>query len=412
VRRVVVTGVGAMTPLGIGATAYWEGSKAGCSGIRRIENFDPSNLSVQIAGEVPDFVAKDFMDMKVARRMDRFAQFAVAASREAIEHAKLEITDENREMVGVVVNTGGGGIPTIEQEVGNMLEKGPGRVSPFLIPIFAPNMASCQVSIAFGIHGPSSTSAAACASGIQAFVDAVHIVERGEADVVIAGGTEAGITPVAVAGLANMGALSKRNDDPAGASRPFDSGRDGFVFSEGGAVMVLEAEEHALRRGAEIICEAKGGAYTSDAFHITAPDPGGRGAALAMKRAIKWSGLEPTDVQYVAAHATATPIGDIAETEAIKQAFGDHARKLAISANKSMVGHLLGAAGAVSALSCVMAIVDGVVPPTINLTDPDPACDLDYIPNVSRELKVDVAVANGFGFGGQNACTVFARYNS
>jgi 3-oxoacyl-[acyl-carrier-protein] synthase II len=401
-----------MTPLGIGATAYWEGSKAGCSGIRRIENFDPSNLSVQIAGEVPDFVAKDFMDMKVARRMDRFAQFAVAASREAIEHAKLEITDENREMVGVVVNTGGGGIPTIEQEVGNMLEKGPGRVSPFLIPIFAPNMASCQVSIAFGIHGPSSTSAAACASGIQAFVDAVHIVERGEADVVIAGGTEAGITPVAVAGLANMGALSKRNDDPAGASRPFDRGRDGFVFSEGGAVMVLEAEEHALRRGAEIICEAKGGAYTSDAFHITAPDPGGRGAALAMKRAIKWSGLEPTDVQYVAAHATATPIGDIAETEAIKQAFGDHARKLAISANKSMVGHLLGAAGAVSALSCVMAIVDGVVPPTINLTDPDPACDLDYIPNVSRELKVDVAVANGFGFGGQNACTVFARYNS
>jgi 3-oxoacyl-[acyl-carrier-protein] synthase II len=399
-----------MTPLGIGATAYWEGSKAGRSGIRHIESFDPSNLPVQIAGEVPGFVPKDYMDMKVSRRMDRFAQFAVAAAREAIEHAKLDITDENREMVGVVVNTGGGGIPTIEQEVGNMLQKGPGRVSPFLIPIFAPNMASCQVSIVFGIHGPSSTSAAACASGIQAFVDAVHIIERGEADVVLAGGTEAGITPVAIAGLTNMGALSRRNDDPAGASRPFDSGRDGFVFSEGGAVMVLEAEEHALNRGAPIICEAKGGAYTSDAFHITAPDPGGRGAALAMKRALKWSGLEPTDVQYVAAHATATPIGDIAETEAIKLAFGDHAQKLAISANKSMVGHLLGAAGAVSALSCVMAIVDGIVPPTINLTDPDPACDLDYIPNVSRELNVNVAVANGFGFGGQNACAVFTRY--
>jgi len=403
--------VGAITPLGIGAAAYWERSKAGCSGIRHIENFDPSNLPVQIAGEVPGFVAKDFMDMKVARRMDRFAQFAVAASREALEQAKLEITDGNREMVGVVVNTGGGGIPTIEHEVGNMLEKGPGRVSPFLIPIFAPNMASCQVSIAFGIHGPSSTSAAACASGIQAFVDAVHIIERGEADIVLTGGTEAGITPVAIAGLANMNALSRRNDDPARASRPFDSGRDGFVFSEGGAIMVLEAEEHALNRGAKIICEAKGGAYTSDAFHITAPDPSGRGAALAMKRAIKWAGLEPTDVQYVAAHATATPIGDIAETEAIKQAFSDHASKLAISANKSMVGHLLGAAGAVSALSCVMAIVEGIVPPTINLTDPDPACDLDYIPNVSRELEVNVALANGFGFGGQNACAVFAKYD-
>jgi 3-oxoacyl-[acyl-carrier-protein] synthase II len=366
---------------------------------------------VQIAGEVPGFVPKDFMDPKVARRMDRFAQFAVASAREAIEQAKLEITDENREMIGVVVNTGGGGIPTIEQEVGNMHEKGAGRVSPFLIPIFAPNMASCQVSIAFGIRGPSSTSAAACASGIQAFIDAVHIIERGEADVVLTGGTEAGITPVAIAGLANMGALSRRNGDPAGASRPFDSGRDGFVFSEGGAVMVLESEEHALNRGANIICEANGGAYTSAAFHITAPDPSGRGAALAMKRALKWSGLESTDVQYVAAHATATPIGDIAETEAIKQAFGDHARKLAISANKSMIGHLLGAAGAVSALSCVMAIVDGVVPPTINLTDPDPACDLDYVPNTSRKLDVNVAVANGFGFGGQNACAVFAKYS-
>jgi 3-oxoacyl-[acyl-carrier-protein] synthase II len=411
VKRVVVTGVGAMTPLGIGATAYWENSKAGRSGIRHIESFDPSNLPVTIAGEVPNFEAKDFMDPKGARRMDRFAQFAVASSREALEQSKFEITDENRENVGVVVNTGGGGIPTIEREVGTMHEKGPSRVSPFLIPIFAPNMASCQVSIAFGIHGPSTTSAAACASGIQAFVDATHIIRRGEADVVIAGGSEAGVTPVAIAGLANMGALSRRNDDPAKASRPFDSGRDGFVFSEGGAVMVLESEEHALARGAKIICEVKGGAYTSDAFHITAPDPGGTGAALAMKRALKWAELQPSDVQYVAAHATATPIGDIAETEAIKLAFGDHAQKLAISANKSMVGHLLGAAGAVSALSCVMAIVDNIAPPTINLTDPDPACDLDYVPNVARRLDINVAIANGFGFGGQNACAVFARYN-
>ncbi|MEA2531411.1 MAG: 3-oxoacyl-[acyl-carrier-protein] synthase [Thermomicrobiales bacterium] len=409
-KRVVVTGVGAVTPLGIGAETFWEGLTAGRSGIRRIEAWDPSDLEVQIGGEVRGFEAKDFMDFKAARRMDRFAQFAVAAGREALDHAGLEITDDNREMVGVVVNTGGGGIPTIENEVGLMHTKGPKRVSPFLIPLFAPNMASCQVSIAFGIRGPSSTSAAACASGVQAFVDAVHMIRRGEVDVALTGGTEAGITPVAVAGLGNMGALSRRNDDPAGASRPFDLGRDGFVFSEGAAIMVLESEEHAVRRGASVICEVAGGAYTSDAFHITAPDPSGSGAALAMKRALKWAELEPTAVDYVAAHATATPLGDIAETEALKQALGDHAYKVAISANKSMLGHLLGAAGAVSSLACVLAIRDNLVPPTINLTDPDPKCDLDYVPNTARQLPVNVAMANGFGFGGQNACAVFRRF--
>jgi 3-oxoacyl-[acyl-carrier-protein] synthase II len=410
VKRVVVTGIGAVTPLGIGTDAFWSGMTAGCSGIRRIEAWDPSELEVQIAGEVRGFEAKDFMDFKAARRMDRFAQFAVAAAREAIGQAKLAITDENREMVGVVVNTGGGGIPTIESEVQVMHTKGSKRVSPFLIPLFAPNMASCQVSIAFGIRGPSVTSAAACASGIQAFVDAVHLIRRGEVDVAIAGGTESGITPVAVAGLANMGALSRRNDDPAGASRPFDCGRDGFVFSEGAGVMVLESEEHAARRGAEVICEVCGGAYTSDAFHITAPDPAGSGAALAMKRALKWAEIEPTAVDYVAAHATATPIGDVAETDAIKQALGDQAYEVAISANKSMVGHLLGAAGAVTALTCVLAIRDNVAPPTINLTDPDPKCDLDYVPNVARKMPIDVAIGNGFGFGGQNACVVFRRF--
>jgi 3-oxoacyl-[acyl-carrier-protein] synthase II len=402
--------VGAVTPLGIGAETFWEGLTAGRSGIRRIEAWDPSDLEVQIGGEVRGFEAKDFMDFKAARRMDRFAQFAVAAGREALDHAGLEITDDNREMVGVVVNTGGGGIPTIENEVGLMHTKGPKRVSPFLIPLFAPNMASCQVSIAFGIRGPSSTSAAACASGVQAFVDAVHMIRRGEVDVAVTGGTEAGITPVAVAGLGNMGALSRRNDDPAGASRPFDLGRDGFVFSEGAAIMVLESEEHAVRRGASVICEVAGGAYTSDAFHITAPDPSGSGAALAMKRALKWAELEPSAVDYVAAHATATPLGDIAETEALKQALGEHAYKVAISANKSMLGHLLGAAGAVSSLACVLAIRDNLVPPTINLTDPDPKCDLDYVPNTARQLPVNVAMANGFGFGGQNACAVFRRF--
>jgi 3-oxoacyl-[acyl-carrier-protein] synthase II len=410
VKRVVVTGVGAITPLGIGTGAFWQGLTAGCSGIRRIEAWDPSELEVQIAGEVRGFDPKAFMDFKIARRMDRFAQFAVAASREALEHSGLDISDENREMIGVVVNTGGGGIPTIQNEVEVMQAKGPKRVSPFTIPLFAPNMASCQVSIAFGIRGPSSTSAAACASGIQAYIDAVHMIRRGEVDAVLAGGAEAGITSVAVAGLANMGALSRRNDDPAGASRPFDLGRDGFVFSEGAAVMVLESEEHAVRRGASVICEAAGGAYTSDAFHITAPDPTGRGAALAMKRALKWAELEPAAVDYVAAHATATPIGDVAETDAIKQALGDHASKVAISANKSMVGHLLGAAGAVSSLACVLAIRDNIAPPTINLTDPDPKCDLDYVPNVARKMPIDVALANGFGFGGQNACAVFRRF--
>jgi 3-oxoacyl-[acyl-carrier-protein] synthase II len=408
--RVVVTGIGAITPLGIGADVFWDGLTAGRSGIRRITAFDPSGLAVQIAGEVPGFAAKEFMDFKAARRMDRYAQFAVAAAREAVGHAGLCITDENRERIGVVVNTGGGGIPTIEAEVNNMAAKGPSRVSPFLIPIFAPNMASCQVSITFGTVGPSVTSAAACASGVQAFVDAVHMIQRGDADVVLTGGTEAGITPVAVAGLANMGALSRRNDDPAAACRPFDCDRDGFVFSEGAAVVVLESEEHAVRRGASVLCEVVGGALTSDAYHITAPAPGGAGAGRAMTLALNRAEMAPHQVDYVAAHATATSIGDIAETEAIKHAFGDHAPKLAISANKSMLGHLLGAAGAVSGLACILAIRDGCVPPTINLDTPDPACDLDYVPNVARQMRVDVAIANGFGFGGQNAVALFRRF--
>lgn len=409
-KRIVVTGVGAVSPLGVGAEATWAGLLAGRSGVRRITQWDPSKLDVQIAGEVPDFVAKDHMDFKLAKRMDRFAHFAVASAREAIDQAGLEITPENTDRVAVMVNTGGGGIPTIEHDVTAMDHRGQRFVSPLLIPLFAPNMASCQVSIAFGIHGPSITSAAACASGIQAFIDAVHLIHRDEADVVLTGGTESGITPVAVAGLANMGALSRRNEAPEQASRPFDADRDGFVFSEGGSVMVLETEEHALARGADILAEVHGGAYTSDAYHITAPHPEGKGAATAMRRALERARIAPERVDYVAAHATATPLGDAAETNALKLVFGDHAPKLAISANKSMVGHLLGAAGAISALSCVMAIRDGKVHPTINLETADPACDLDYVPNAAREMNVDVAIANGFGFGGQNACTVFSKY--
>jgi 3-oxoacyl-[acyl-carrier-protein] synthase II len=409
-KRIVVTGVGAVSPLGIGLKATWDGLLAGRSGIRKIQHWDASKLDVQIAGEVDGFVAKDHMDFKQAKRMDRFAQFGVAAAREALENSGLTIDASNADRVAVVVNTGGGGIPTIEHDVNMMHDRGQKFVSPLLIPLFAPNMASCQVSMAFGIHGPSITSAAACASGIQAFIDAYYMFQRDEADVILTGGTESGITPVAVAGLANMQALSKRNDDPAAASRPFDGERDGFVFSEGSAVFVLETEEHALARGADIIAEVHGGAYTSDAYHITAPHPEGKGAATAMTRAIKRAGFQPTDVDYIAAHATATLIGDVAETNALKTAFGDHARKLAISANKSMVGHLLGAAGAVSGLGCVMAIRDNIVHPTINLHTPDPKCDLDYVPNVKREMQVNVALANGFGFGGQNAVAVFSKY--
>jgi 3-oxoacyl-[acyl-carrier-protein] synthase II len=341
--------------------------------------------------------------------MDRFAHFGIAATREALADASLAITDENRERVAIVMNTGGGGIPTIETNVTAMAVKGPSRVGPLVIPMFAPNMASSQVSIAFGVYGPTITSAAACASGVQAYVDAVRLLRAGEADVVITGGTEAGITPVALTSLAHMQALSRRNDEPERASRPFDLDRDGFVFGEGAGVLILETEEHAVRRGASVYAEALGGALTSDAFHLTAPEPSGRGARMAMTNALKNAGMEPHEIDYIAAHATSTQVGDAAETLAIKGALGEHAREVAISANKSMVGHMLGAAGAISAIASVLAIRDGVVPPTINLDTSDPVCDLDYVPNVARELTVDAAMINGFGFGGQNASAIFRR---
>ncbi|MCC6944502.1 MAG: beta-ketoacyl-ACP synthase II [Thermomicrobiales bacterium] len=410
--RVVVTGAGALSPLGIGAETLWQEMLAGKSGIRQIENFDVSDLEVRIGGEVRNFDPKDYIDAKLAKRMDRFSHFSVTAAAEALKNADFEITDDNRERVGVIVNTGGGGIPVMEVEVEHMLEKGPKWVHPLLIALFAPNMASCQVSMVFGIHGPTVTSSAACASGIQAFVQGYQMLERNEVDLVIAGGSEAGLRRTSVTAMANMGALSKRNDDPEGASRPFDLGRDGFVFAEGAGLLILEREEHALNRGAPILAELTGGAFTSDAFHITAPNPDGVHAGRAMSLAIERSGLLPSDIDYVAAHATATPLGDIAETDAVKRAFGDHAYKLALSANKSMVGHLLGAAGGVSAIACVFAIRDGIVPPTINLTDPDPRCDLDYVPNVARKMTVNAALANGFGFGGQNAVAVFKRYEA
>ena len=410
-RRAVVTGLGAVTPIGNDAETYWTNLTAGVSGVAPIEQFDASDLEVRIAAEVKGFEPKDWMDFKQARRMARFAQFAVAAARQAIDTSGLEIGDHNRDDVAVVVNTGGGGIGEVALGEVVRMTKGAERVSPFMVPMMSPSMAACQISIQNGIRGPVITSVAACAAGVQAFVDAQRLIEHGDVDVVLAGGTESAIMPVAFAALANMGALSKRNDDPAAASRPFDGARDGFVFGEGAAILMIEAAEHAEARGAPILAEIAGGALTADAFHISAPEPSGYGAAQAIRRALRDAHLELEQVEYVVAHGTSTPLNDATETKAIRSAFGAHADQLAISSNKSMVGHTLGAAGAMSALAAVLAIRDGIMPPTINQDVPDPACDLDYVPNVAREAELDVVIANGFGFGGQNAVAVFRRYS-
>ena len=399
--------MGAITPVGNDVATFWRNLVDGCSGVARIAAFDPSGEEVQIAAEVKGFDPAAFIDVKQARRMSRFSQFAVAAAREAIDQAELPIDDANRSDIAVVINTGGGGIGEIDAGTRTHDRAGPRRVSPFMVPMFSPSMAACQVSIQNGLRGPVVTSVAACASGVQAFIEAQRMIEHGDADVVIAGGTESAIVPVAFSALANMGALSKRNHDPERASRPFDGERDGFVFGEGAAVLVVESAEHAERRGATVYAHLLGGALTGDAFHISAPEPSGGGAALAMTRALRDAGVESEQVDYVAAHATSTPLNDSTETRAIKSAFGDHARRLMVSGNKSMVGHTLGAAGAISGLSAVLAIRDGVVPPTINQTTPDPECDLDYVPNVARRARVSTAIVNGFGFGGQNAVAVF-----
>jgi len=410
VHRVVVTGLGVITPLGLDTETFWSRLLNGESGIDRITSFDPSDLDVQIAAEVKGFDPKDFMDVKAARRMDRFAQFAVAAAGQAIRDAGLTITPQNAGRIGVMLNTGGGGIHSMVREVLNFYQRGPSRVSPFFVPMFAPNMGACQISIVYKITGPIMASVAACAAGTQALVDALRMLRLGEADVMIAGGTEAGLEPVAVTAFANMGALSRRNHEPQRASRPFDRDRDGFVFGEGCAVMVLETEEHARQRDARIYCELVGGAVTGDAFHISAPAPNGAGAARAMELALADARLRPDEVDYICAHGTSTPLNDVSETVAVKTVFGEHAYRVAISSPKSMIGHLVGAAGAVSGVVCALAIRDNVVPPTINLEHPDPECDLDYVPNMARQTTVEAAMANAFGFGGQNAVAVFRRY--
>ncbi len=407
--RVVVTGLGAVTPFGVGVARLWEGMLAGRSAIRPITGFDTADLPVRIGGEVPDFKAGDHMDRRSAGRMDAFARYAVAAAREAIAMANLTVTDENRNRIATAIASCHGGIASLEKAVAALREHGAARVGPLTIPLSLPNMGGSQISLALGLHGPTVTPAAACASGTQAILDGITMIERGEADVVIAGGTDATLTPLGIAGYAALGALSPGNGDPARVSRPFAASRDGFVLSEGAAAMILESEEHAVRRGATVLAFVPGAGATSDAYHLTSPDPSGAQAARAMSIALERSGLRPEHVDYVAAHATSTKVGDIAETNAIRTAFGEHADRMAVSASKSLVGHLLGAAAALAAVTCVLAIRDGVVPPTINLDDPDPDCDLDYVPHTARQMPVRAAIANGFGFGGQNASVLFAR---
>ncbi|PZR62021.1 MAG: beta-ketoacyl-[acyl-carrier-protein] synthase II [Chloroflexi bacterium] len=409
-RRAVVTGMGAITPIGNDAETYWRNLVAGVSGVAAIRAYDASGEEVRIAAEVKDFDPATWIDFKQARRMSRFSQLAVAAAAQAIESSGLKVTDANRDDIAVVVNTGGGGIGEVATGERVYLEQGGKRVSPFMVPMLSPSMAACQISIQNRLRGPVITSVAACASGVQAFVEAQRLIEHGDAEVVVAGGTESAILPVAFAALANMGALSKRNDDPQRASRPFDAGRDGFVFGEAAGILVVESAAHAEGRGAPILAEVAGGALTGDAFHISAPEPSGHGATRAMQRALRDAGLEPEQIDYVVAHGTSTQLNDATESLAIRNAFGAAADRLAVSSNKSMIGHTLGAAGAMSALAAVMAIREGVIPPTINYEAADPACDLDYVPNVARRTPVRAAIVNGFGFGGQNAVAVFRAY--
>ena len=408
--RAVVTGLGCVTPIGQTVGDFWSNLVAGVSGVKRITLFDPSDQDCQIAAEVKGWDPTCCMEPKAAKRAARFSQFAVAAAKQAVDDSGLEISDGNRDDIAIVMNTGGGGIDVIADGEKTYLEKGAGRVGPFTVPAMAPNMASCQVAINLGVRGPTITSVAACAAGIFAFVDAKRLLDLGQTEVVIAGGTEANIIPISIAAMANMRALSTRNDEPERACRPFDRDRDGFVYGEGAAAMVIETLGHARARGARIYAELLGGAVTSDAFHITAPDPTGGAAAMAITRALRASTLRPEEVDCVVAHGTGTPLNDAAETAAIKRALGEYAYKVAVTGPKSMVGHQLGAAGAVSAMTAVLAIRDDVVPPTINLETPDPECDLDYVPLKARYMPVRVAFANGFGFGGQNGVVAFRRF--
>lgn len=409
-KRVVITGMGAITPVGTGVEKFWENLISGVCGIDKISRFDPSEYNTQIAGEVNDFNATDFIDKKEARRMDRFTQFAVAATGMALKDAGLDLEKEKRDRIGVIIGSGIGGMETLWQQAQTLINRGPKRISPFFVPMMIANMGAGQVAISYGLQGPNLTAVSACASSNNAVGDAFKLLQRGDADVMITGGSEAPITQLSVAGFCAMKAMSTRNDEPQKASRPFDAERDGFIMGEGAGILVMETLEHAQARGARIYAEIVGYGSTCDAYHITAPDPEGEGAARAMQIALQDAGLRPEDVDYINAHGTSTPLNDKLETKAIKRVFGDHAKKMLVSSTKSMTGHLLGAAGAVEALVCVLSIINGVVPPTINYEVPDPECDLDYVPNKARKKEVKVAMSNSLGFGGHNVTTVFKKY--
>jgi 3-oxoacyl-[acyl-carrier-protein] synthase II len=411
-RRAVITGLGAVMPIGNDFPTYWSNLVAGVTGTRIIQGFETNGFEVRIAAEVLGFDPTSAMDPKMARRMSRFIHLAMAAGKEAVADSGIDfaaMSEEERDRVGVVVNTGGGGIEAIIDGTHVHDTKGPRFVSAFAVPALSGSMGACMLSMEYGLTGPVMTQVAACATSVIAFNDAFRLIRSGECDVVLTGGSEAPIVPMGVAALGNMTALSKRNDSPETASRPFDGTRDGFVLGEGAGVVVVESLAHALDRGAEPIAEILGGALTADAFHISAPEPSGRGQARAMSLALRNAGVAPNEIDYIVAHGTATPLNDATETRAIKAAYGDHARKVAISSPKSMIGHLVGAAGVASALAGIGAIRDGIIPPTANLRTPDPECDLDYVPLVARKGRVETVAVNGFGFGGQNAVTILRR---
>jgi 3-oxoacyl-[acyl-carrier-protein] synthase II len=408
--RVVVTGMGAMTPLGESVADFWEGLTAGRSGIGPMRQADATDYPCRISGEVSDFDPDRYIDRRESRRMARFSQLAVAATHEAVRDAGISPKSINGERMGVILGNGNGGFPTIDQSMRVLVERGGMRISPFFFPMVLPNMAAANVSRTFGAFGPSSTITTACAASTQSVGEAVELIKRGAADIMITGGAEAGISQLGLAGFAVMRALSTRNDDPEGASRPFDADRDGFIPAEGAGILIVESLEHALRRDAQVLAEMVGYGASSDAHHQFQPDDDGAGAARAIKWALADAGVGPHEVDYINAHGTSTPLNDSSETSAIKRVFGDLAYKVPISSTKSMIGHALGGAGGMEAVACVQTIRAGVIHPTVNYTTPDPACDLDYVPNEAREMDVRTVLSNSFGFGGQNACLVFARY--
>jgi 3-oxoacyl-[acyl-carrier-protein] synthase II len=409
-KRVVVTGLGAITPIGNTLAEYWEGLLSGRNGIGPITLFDPSRHDCRIAGEVKGFSPHDYMDRKEAKRMDRFAQFAVSASKQAIADAQFVINELNAEQVGVIIGTGVGGLKVLEDQQEVYLTRGPDRCSPFMIPMMISNMAAGLTAIHTGAKGPNSCTVTACAAGAHAVGDAFRLIQRGYAQAMICGGSEAAVTPLSVAGFSAARALSTRNDDPVHACRPFSRDRDGFVMGEGSGILLLEELEHALSRGARIYAEIVGYGMTCDAYHMTSPVPSGEGATRAMQLALKDAGLIPEQVSYINAHGTSTQVNDATETGAIKNALGEYAYKVAISSTKSMTGHLLGGSGGIEAVASVMAVANDQIPPTINLTNPDPTCDLDYVPNHSRNQKLEVVLSNSFGFGGHNVTLAFKKY--